>query len=201
MVGWWNLWMCLRASIRTQAAEIKPRVHLILRESNYCRITLCFAIRGDNRAALIYTTQSSCSVCCYTFLPGGKWSSSERWLTLFCPCFLILQIGLSQHLICWRLSYICNTVVLVAGNLEYLVYPYELLYRAEQGHFRLCFCLSNQTPSHRHFVQYLWNHFQFTSYLGYMGLTMCPCPLLPASTPLTHYLLSRYRNFILVSEK
>lgn len=141
VVGWWNLWVCLCASVCRQAVEIKPCVHLILWESNYCRITLSFAIRGDNRAALIYTTQSSCSVCCYTFLPGGKWSSSERWLTLFCPCFLILQIGLSQHLVCWRLSYICNTVVLVAGNLGYLVYPYELLYCAEQGHFRLYFCL------------------------------------------------------------
>lgn len=76
-----------------------------------------------------------------TFLPARKWSCSERWLTLFCPCLLILQIGLSQHLICWRLSYIYSTVLLVDGNLGYLVRLYESLYCAEQGHFPLCLCL------------------------------------------------------------
>lgn len=34
---------------------------------NYCKDTLSFAIHGVNRAELICTTWSFCSVCCYIF--------------------------------------------------------------------------------------------------------------------------------------
>lgn len=78
--------------------------------------------------------------CAATFFAGGKWSHSERWPTWFCLCFLVLQTGLTQDLICWRLSKICNTV-LGAGNLGCLVHRYESLYCAEQGHFPFCLCL------------------------------------------------------------
>lgn len=62
-------------------------------------------------------------------------------------------------------------------------------------------CLFNQTLSSKHFVQYLWHHFRFTSYVGYM----CLCPPAYLSTPSLLvdmlYSLSRDWHFILVSEK
>lgn len=112
------------------------------------------------------------------FLPGGRWSSSERWATLFCPDFLILQVGLNQLSICWRLRSICSTVswyLVIWGvrfvHINHCIVQSRVIFLAISA-----FCLSNQTPPQRHSVQYLWNYFQFTSYLGYMCLSMSPCP-------------------------
>lgn len=70
-VGLWNLpqseYVHIHAFACRLPGEIKHCVCLILQENSYCKDTLSFAIPGVNRAELIYTTWSFCSVCCYVF--------------------------------------------------------------------------------------------------------------------------------------
>lgn len=67
-VGLWNLsqseFVHIHAFACRLPGEIKHCVHLILQENSYCKDTLSFAIHGVNRAEVIYTTWSFCSVCC-----------------------------------------------------------------------------------------------------------------------------------------
>lgn len=138
-----------------------------------------------------------------TFLAGGKWSDSERWLTWFCLCFLMLQTGLSQDSVCWRFSYICNTA-LVAGNLGYLVHPFESLYCAEQGHFP--FCLPSVYLTRHYLVNILFNIYDIIfGSLHMWVMCVCLCPPAHLSTPSLlvdmFCRLSRDWHFILVSEK
>lgn len=133
-------WVCPYSYLCMQAAgEIKQCVHLILQEKTTAKIH--YPLPSMVSTELNWFVPPGASVqYAATFLACGKWSDSERWLTWFCLCLLMLQTGLSQDLICWRLCYICNTI-LIAGNLGYLVHPYESLYCAEQGHFPFCLCL------------------------------------------------------------
>lgn len=116
--------------------------------------TVCtWFCRRTATAKIHYPLPSMVSTELKWFIPPGasvQYAANifSRWkmvrfrkvTTWFCLCFLMLQKGLSQDLICWRLSKICNTV-LGAGNLGYLVHQYESLYCAEQGHFPFCLCL------------------------------------------------------------
>lgn len=150
--------------------EIKHCVHLILQESNYCKDTLSFAICGVNRAELIYTTWSFCSVCA-AFLVGGKQIQKGGWHDFVCVFSCCKQDWVRTLEVELHLQY-------SSGNLGYLVHHMSPSIVQNKVIFLSVsvFCLFNQKLSCKHFVQYL------TSFSVHFICGLCvlvaPCPAL-----------------------